>query len=221
MQLAHECFRRATFDDFERQHTLLLEEFHPDVISGRLDMDAARRERFRRLFACFGSAAPDSLCAEAAGQYRRDYVDARRAVAGAETLLAAVRQHASIAIVSNNMLQEQEDKLEYCRLAPYVDALVVSERAGCSKPDPEIFRITLDTLGVDAGEAVMVGDSWTADIDGARAAAIRPVWFNPLRVPSPDPGLDVAELYSLEPTAAALAVIFRGERSSADQIPSA
>jgi len=207
---AHDCFRRAPFDDFERQHALLLEELHPEVVSGRLGMDDARRERFRRLFVCFGAAAHDALCAEAAGQYRRQYVDARRAIAGAAALLEAVRRRASIAIVSNNMLQEQKDKLDYCRLAAHVDALVVSEETGCSKPDPAIFRVALDAVGARAGEAVMVGDSWSADVEGARAAGIRPVWFNPMRIASPDPHLRVSELYSLEPTPEVLTVILDG-----------
>ena len=29
-----------------------------------------------------------------------------------------------------------------------------------------------------AEDAVMVGDSWAADVEGARAAGIRPIWFN-------------------------------------------
>jgi HAD superfamily hydrolase (TIGR01549 family) len=205
VHVAHECFRRAAFDDFERQHAMLLEEFHPEVVSGRLDMDDARRERFRRLFACFGVAAHDALCAEAAGQYRREYVDARRAIAGAAALLEAVRPRAAIAIVSNNMLQEQREKLEYCGLAAHVDALIVSEEAGCSKPEPAIFRLALDALSVPAGEAIMVGDSWSADVVGALAAGIRPIWFNPRGLPSPEPHLGVAELRSFEPVGAALA----------------
>ena len=55
-------------------------------------------------------------------------------------------------------------------------------------------------LQCDAAETVMVGDSWTADIAGARAAGIRPIWFNPLGAKAPD-GEPVAELRSLEPAA--------------------
>ena len=32
----------------------------------------------------------------------------------------------------------------------------------------------------------MVGDSWAADIEGARAAGIRPIWFNRAGRPPPD-----------------------------------
>ena len=198
VQQAHECFRHAEFEDIERQHARLLEEYHPDVVSGRLGMDEARRERFRRLFEHFGMRAEDALCAATAMFYRHSYLDARRAVAGAAALLEAVRRRAAVGIVSNNMLQEQQEKLAHCGLAAHVDVLVVSEEAGVSKPDPAIFRIALDALSVGAGEAVMVGDSWTADVLGAHAAGIRAVWFNPLRLPAPDPALGVPELHALD-----------------------
>ena len=205
---AYDCFRTAVFEDFERRHAGLLEELHSEVLSGRLGIDDARRERFRRLFAQFGGDAREVLCAEAANQYRRAYVEARRAIDGADKLLAAVRRRAAVGVVSNNVRQEQAGKLEYCRLAGFVDALIVSEEAGVSKPHPAIFTLALDTLRVTAREAVMVGDSWTADIVGARTAGIRPVWFNPLRRPPPEADASVAEIHALEPVDAALAVIF-------------
>lgn len=200
VQNAHACFRSVPFPDFERQHSKLLEEMHLSVVSGRLDMDDARRERFRRLFEAFGTRAAEETCAAAASLYRSEYLAARRAMEGAEALLRAVRQHAPVGIVSNNMLQEQQDKLEFCRLAAHVDVLVVSEAAGVSKPEPAIFQIALDALQVRAEDAVMVGDSWDADVVGARRCGIRAIWFNPLRLPCPQPGREVPELHGFVPT---------------------
>ena len=200
VQNAHACFRAVPFADFERQHSKFLEEMHLSVVSGRLDMDEARRERFRRLFHLFGMSAAEETCSAAAKLYRSEYLAARRAMEGAEALLHAVRQHAPVGIVSNNILQEQKEKLEFCRLAAHVDVLVVSEAAGVSKPEPEIFQIALDALRVRAGEAVMVGDSWDADVVGARRCGIRAVWFNPLRLQCPEPEREVPELHAFVPT---------------------
>jgi HAD superfamily hydrolase (TIGR01549 family) len=207
VQHAHACFRSAPFHEFERQHSALLEELHPEVLNARMGIDAARRERFRRLFLRFGFEAPDDLSASAASQYRREYLEARRPMAGAQALLEAARARVRIGVVSNNLLQEQKEKLDHCGLAAHVDALVVSEEAGVSKPDPAIFEIALKAVGAHADEAVMLGDSWSTDIVGARTAGIRAVWFNPLRLESPEPELDIPELYSLEPTADALAIL--------------
>ena len=208
VQNAHECLKAAPFGDVEQLHSRLLEEMHPRVVSGQLGMDEARIERFRQLLVRFGGSPSEEVCREAAAMYRREYLDARRATAGAEGLLTAVRSRAAVAIVSNNMLQEQVEKLEFCRLAAHVDALIVSEAVGVSKPDPAIFRAALEAVGVEPGEAVMIGDSWMADVLGAHAAGIRPIWFNPLDLEAPDQSLGVPELRSLDPSPRTLALIF-------------
>ena len=54
-----------------------------------------------------------------------------------------------------------------------VDAAISSRDHGKVKPDPTIFRVMLDRLGVRADEAVMVGDSLEDDIEGARGLGMR------------------------------------------------
>jgi putative hydrolase of the HAD superfamily len=48
---------------------------------------------------------------------------------------------------------------------------------GSTKPDPGIFEWAVRELRVDAEEVVHVGDSWTADIDGALAMGMKAIWF--------------------------------------------
>jgi putative hydrolase of the HAD superfamily len=205
---AHTCFHGTAFGDFERMHAVLLEDLHRRVMMGEVPLDLARQERFRRLFQAVGVSPDDDTVTAAARAYREGYLKVRQPVAGAARLLGLVKERALVGIVSNNLLEEQQDKLRHCRLDGYVDALVVSEEAGMSKPDPEIFSIALRRLGCTAAEAVMVGDSWAADIVGAHAAGIRPVWFNPAGKPSPDPDADIEELRTLEPAEDAIALIF-------------
>jgi putative hydrolase of the HAD superfamily len=59
---------------------------------------------------------------------------------------------------------------------------------GVAKPDPEIFRLALDALGVPAGGAVLhVGDSLRYDVAGALAAGLQPVHMDPYGFcPAPD-----------------------------------
>lgn len=55
----------------------------------------------------------------------------------------------------------------------YLDAVVMSARSGYAKPDPRIFAVALERLGVGPREAMHVGDSMTEDVEGARAAGMR------------------------------------------------
>ena len=191
--------RDTAYDEFERAHTRFLEEMHLEVLAGRVGLEEARRERFRRVFGSLGVELGDRDVDLTAAAYRDGYKLARRALAGAVELLEALRGRARIAIVTNNLLEEQQDKLQYCALAPFVDALIASEDVGVSKPDPAIFHIALERVGVTPDAAVMVGDSWANDIVGAARAGIRAVWFNPDRKPvPPEPG-GVAVLDSLGP----------------------
>jgi putative hydrolase of the HAD superfamily len=129
-------------------------------------------------------------------------------VAGALELLGAIRSRARIAIVSNNILEEQLGKIALCGFEGYIDVLAISEAVGVSKPDPAIFEYALRELGASASDAVMIGDSWIADIAGALAAGIRPIWFNRWRRPAPSGTPEVTQISSLTPAAAVLDVIF-------------
>ena len=205
---AHPPLQAFEFAEFERLHARFLEELHHRVLIGELKLDDARRERFRRLFEAAGMTPDEQLVAGAAAAYRDGYQKIRQPVAGAARLLGLVRQRAPVAIVSNNLLEEQQDKLRHCGLDRYVDVLVVSEEAGTSKPDPEIFHLALRRLDCRPEEAVMIGDSWAADVVGAIEAGIRPIWFNPLGRPSPDPRASVEEIRSLEPPDGVLSLVF-------------
>lgn len=60
-----------------------------------------------------------------------------------------------------------------------VDEFMLSFEVGVTKPAPEIFTTALTRLGVDAADAVMVGDSDEAD-GGARAVGCQFVLVDPL-----------------------------------------
>jgi putative hydrolase of the HAD superfamily len=206
-------FRSMTFAALQEAHAEFLEQLHAEVMLGRVSVDAARIERFRRLLHAAGANAAGEDAAALAVLYRDTYRQRRRASAGAVALMGAVRRHVPIGVVSNNVLDEQQEKLRICGLDQFVDELVVSAEVGVSKPDPEIFRVAINRLAVSAQQAVMVGDSWAADIEGARAAGIRAIWFNPTGVVAPDSAADVEQLRSLEPTDEVLRVILGKSRS--------
>ncbi|HEX5473089.1 MAG TPA: HAD-IA family hydrolase [Vicinamibacterales bacterium] len=189
----------AAFEAFERHHAHFLEELHVEVLAGRLSLDAARIERFRRVFAALGLTVTAGQAAGAAAAYRDGYRDARRGIDGARELLALLHARTRVAVVSNNLLDEQQEKIALCGFAPFVDALVVSEEVGAPKPAAAMFETALARLGVAVSDAIMIGDSWAADIEGARAAGLRAIWFNPGRRPPPPGAREVEQLHALVP----------------------
>ena len=62
------------------------------------------------------------------------------------------------------------DRCKHVGIDGYFDVIMASAYAGNSKPHPEIFRQTLERVGVSAEIAVHVGDFYHADVVGARSA---------------------------------------------------
>ena len=60
-----------------------------------------------------------------------------------------------------------------------VECVIDSGAVGVSKPDPKIFRLALDAIGVAAADAWYVGDMPAIDVVGARAAGLWPIVMDP------------------------------------------
>jgi putative hydrolase of the HAD superfamily len=73
------------FAAFERQHGIYLEEMHVEVLAGRIGLDDARRERFRKVFLALGVTLDGPAVDAVASAYRSGYMSARRALHGART----------------------------------------------------------------------------------------------------------------------------------------
>ena len=65
--------------------------------------------------------------------------------------------------------------LKQLGIAPYFDFAIASDVFGVSKPDSRIFEEALRRADVDASQALHVGDSYDADVVGAKNAGITPI----------------------------------------------
>jgi len=90
------------------------------------------------------------------------------------TLKMLKQQNYTLGLLTN--LAEDMDPI--CRklgLESYLDFVVTSEEAGADKPNPPIFQAALKRAGVDASEAIHVGDQYKIDVVGARGMGINPI----------------------------------------------
>ena len=97
----------------------------------------------------------------------------------ATPVLAALHGRGVRVGVLSNIPSGLRPLFEQHGMAPFVDAYVESFRHGRVKPDPELFLIACRELGVEPGEALMVGDSHLADgasvLVGVAALLLPPV----------------------------------------------
>lgn len=103
-----------------------------------------------------------------------------RVGAGVDAALVRLREAGiKLAVVSNSE-GTVGAVLDEVGLGRHFETVVDSWVVGVAKPDPRIFHLALERLGVPAAEALMVGDSPTADVAGARAAGVGPILLDPL-----------------------------------------
>jgi putative hydrolase of the HAD superfamily len=89
--------------------------------------------------------------------------------------LAALREAGIRTVVVSNWDWSLHERLAETGLDALVDGALASAVVGSAKPDSGIFRAALEHVGVRPQEAWHVGDTPDVDIDGARAAGLRPI----------------------------------------------
>ena len=87
-------------------------------------------------------------------------------------MLGELRDGGSAVCVISDWGSNLESILASLGLDRYLDFVLASGAAGLAKPDPALFRLAATRAGVDPADAVMVGDSYRADVLGARAAGM-------------------------------------------------
>lgn len=96
---------------------------------------------------------------------------------------------AAVAVLSNSEGRLAELLREIGLADPFA-AIIDSGRLGIEKPDRRIFDHALAITGRTSG--IHVGDSWSADVEGALGAGWRAVWYGRRAAPVDDPRVAVA-----------------------------
>jgi putative hydrolase of the HAD superfamily len=125
----------------------------------------------------------DATIATALGDWRRRY----NAPMGlwtdmepeADAALRLARERGLRPAVISNSNGTVADILAHLGLTQYLDFVIDSSKVGVEKPDPRIFRLALERSGVQADEAVYVGDLYSIDVVGARGAGLRAILMDP------------------------------------------
>lgn len=97
---------------------------------------------------------------------------------GIPELLGKLRQKGhTLGLISNaSSIQDVLTQLQSHRLSDFFTSVNISAAIGFRKPRREIFEAALKNAGVEAGDAVMIGDTFIADILGAKRMGMRAVW---------------------------------------------
>ncbi len=144
---------------------------------GETTQPVLKVERFRLLLEWLGRS--DLSAEEMSARYAENLGSHADLLPGAAEFIGALHGKMKIALVSNGVSAIQRSRLAKCPLTPMFDAIVISEEVGAAKPDPKLIEVALDMLGcTDKSQAVMMGDSLSADIPAANNAGVDSIYFS-------------------------------------------
>lgn len=123
-----------------------------------------------------GLMAPDVAREIAPRIARRCYDAARKCVEEARPALERIGAKLPMVLVSN-FYGNVEAVLEDFDLRRYFRAIIESAVVGVRKPDPAIFALGVEALGLPANEVLVIGDSYKKDIIPARSIGCATAWL--------------------------------------------
>lgn len=98
---------------------------------------------------------------------------------GADIFLKHLKKCGRIHLITNGTAAAQYGRLHSLKLDSFFDGVYISDEVGFAKPDKKFFDAVLRQICVDKKHCVVIGDSLTSDILGAKNAEIVSIWYNP------------------------------------------
>lgn len=145
---------------------------------GEIEKDAIRRRRFSLLFEELGidldGAAAETFYETALGREHALMPHGRE-------VLEFLSERYPLYVVTNGFQKVQESRLKLADIERFITKTFISEQIGYQKPQKEFFDACFAGIvpAPARQEVLLIGDSLTSDIQGARNAGIASCWFNP------------------------------------------
>src|SRR5579875_2543140 len=137
-------------------------------------------ERFSRAVSRLPLSAPAAPLAVALREVHMAAV--RQATSAPPVNIAAVHRlaaHYRLGLLSNfDDAETGRQIIQDTGVAHLFEAIVISAEVALRKPNPAIFKLMLDLLGLAPEEVLFVGDTLHEDVAGAQAAGIPVVWLS-------------------------------------------
>ena len=181
---------QAALNAFFESDRLSLEEFYAG--GSVQELRAARSRTFLKLL-----GLSQDFADQITEMYVKSYPTIHAPVKGAKSVIRNLAGRFQLGIVSNGFPDVQYRKLRTLGMEELFRCILLSEEIGIRKPDPAIFWKAAELLVRKPEECLYVGDSYRADVLGAKKAGMQACWFNPdgLR-PSAEvkPDFEISEL---------------------------
>lgn len=95
-------------------------------------------------------------------------------------MLDSLKKEGFLIGLISNCFSEEADVIRHSALFPYFDAVCLSYEIGVKKPEPAIYQMCTELLGVAPDDCVFVGDGGSNELYAAKEFGMKPlqaVWY--------------------------------------------
>ena len=143
---------------------------------GRQDMLLARRNLIKMTIEGLGGK-DEGYSDEMARLFQKRHLESMIMFDKAQDTLVKLRKRGvRLALVTNGGICEQRAKIGKFQLEKFFDAILVEGETGFGKPEPEVYLLAMERLGVKAEDTWMIGDNLEWDVEGPQKLGILGIW---------------------------------------------
>ena len=165
-------FPENYFEIFTKINNSLWEK----IEKGELDRQGLFKIRWKLIFEAMKIDA-DGIAFEET--FRSNIKSCAIPVDGAKEILLYLSEKYYVAVASNSEFAQQEKRLRKADMLQYISKIFTSEEIGFAKPSEGFFEACKNELPqFEKEEIILIGDSVTADIEGAKNFGFKTCWFN-------------------------------------------
>ena len=142
----------------------------------RLTRAGLHAVRWQTIFARLGIDGDPAMFEK---DYCAAFAESHEQEPGAESLIRTLSGRYPLYVATNSTVKQQSNRLSNAGLLPCFRRIFASEDVGAPKPQKAFFDACFAELpGIRPEQTALIGDSLTADIDGAHAYGIHTIWYD-------------------------------------------
>jgi len=162
------------FDDFFEIYQKVNTQLWEDYQFGRIDQQTLRETRFKKVFDAIKVEGPHL---EFGDEFLKKTPRKTKLIAGAKEIIESLASRYTLYVLTNGFTDVQEIKISGSGLKHYFEQIITSQEAQAKKPDAKFYHYALQQAGCRPEEALMIGDHFAIDVQGAEQAGIPAIHF--------------------------------------------
>lgn len=165
-------------EDFLKEYEPINFKYWEHFREERVTKQELRRGRLIDSFKAFDIAFSMDKIDKMSDDYIDELPGNNHLLPGTLDLLQYLKHKYKLHIITNGFHEVQHVKLKKSNIMHFFETVTSSEEVGVKKPNPKVFIKALTKASVNASQSIMIGDTYGADIIGARGVGMHTIFYN-------------------------------------------